>query len=84
MSQIHPIGRDNLNQLMQLQLGTEAFDVIHKVASNLEDLKKISEALPMIQSMNEKLQELETQVQSIRTRLDEVVLRLNTIQQSPK
>lgn len=83
MSQIHPIGRDNLNQLMQLQLGTEAFDVIHKVASNLEDLKKISEALPMIQSMNEKLQELETQVQSIHTRLDEVVLRLNTIQQSP-
>lgn len=90
MSQIHPIGRDNLNQLIQLQLGTEAFDVIHKVASNLEDLKKISEALeegletlPVVQSMNEKLQELETQVQSIHTRLDEVVLRLNTIQQSP-
>ena len=82
MSQIHPIGRDNLNQLMQLQLGTEAFDVIHKVASNLEDLKKISEALPMIQSMNEKLQELETQVQSIQTSLDEKLQELETQVQS--
>ena len=82
MSQIHPIGRDNLNQLMQLQLGTEAFDVIHKVASNLEDLKKISEALPMIQSMNEKLQELETQVQSIQTSLNEKLQELETQVQS--
>ena len=82
MSQIHPIGRDNLNQLMQLQLGTEAFDVIHKVASNLEDLKKISEALPMIQSMNEKLQELETQVQSIQTSLNEKLQGLETQMQS--
>ena len=82
MSQIHPIGRDNLNQLMQLQLGTEAFDVIHKVASNLEDLKKISEALPMIQSMNEKLQELETQMQSTQTSLDEKLKGLETQVQS--
>ena len=82
MSQIHPIGRDNLNQLMQLQLGTEAFDVIHKVASNLEDLKKISEALPMIQSMNEKLQGLETQVQSIQTSLNEKLQGLETQMQS--
>lgn len=90
MSQTYPIGRDNLNQLIQLQLGTEAFDVIHEVASSLEDLKKISKALeegletlPVVQSMNKKLQELETQVWSIHTRLDEVVLRLDTIQQSP-
>ena len=82
MSQIHPIGRDNLNQLMQLQLGTEAFDVIHKVASNIEDLKKISEALPMIQSMNEKLQWLETQVQSIQTSLNEKLQGLETQMQS--
>ena len=82
MSQTYPIGRDNLNQLMQLQLGTEAFDVIHKVASNLEDLKKISEALPMIQSMNEKLQELETQVQSIQTSLNEKLKGLETQMQS--
>ena len=82
MSQTYPIGRDNLNQLMQLQLGTEAFDVIHKVASNLEDLKKISEALPMIQSMNEKLQELETQVQSIQTSLNEKLQELETQMQS--
>ena len=40
MSQTYPIGRDNLNQLIQLQLGTEAFDIIHKVADNMETLKK--------------------------------------------
>ena len=41
MSQTYPIGRDNLNQLMQLQLGTEAFDIIHKVADNLDLIKKV-------------------------------------------
>ena len=45
MSQTYPIGRDNLNQLMQLQLGTEAFDIIHKVADNLDLIKKVIEVL---------------------------------------
>lgn len=89
MSQTYPIGRDNLNQLMQLQLGTEAFDIIHKVASNLDLIKKASEALngvdssPSIQILNEKVNIIEIQLQSIHTSIHELTQRLNSIQPSP-
>ena len=89
MSQTYPIGRDNLNQLMQLQLGTEAFDIIHKVADNLDLIKKASEALnnagssPSIQILNERLDIIEKQLQSIHTSIYELTLRLDTIQPSP-
>lgn len=89
MSQTYPIGRDNLNQLMQLQLGTEAFDIIHKVASNLDLIKKASEVLnnaessPSIQILNEKLNIIEIQLQGIHTSIHELTLRLNAIQPSP-
>ena len=79
MSQTYPIGRDNLNQLMQLQLGTEAFDIIHKVADNLDLIKKASEAL----NNNERLDIIEKQLQSIHTSIYELTLRLDTIQPSP-
>ena len=88
MSQTYPIGRDNLNQLMQLQLGTEAFDIIHKVADNLDLIKKVSEALnsvdssPSIQILNEKLNIIEIQLQSIHTSIHELTTRLNSIQPS--
>ena len=89
MSQTYPIGRDNLNQLMQLQLGTEAFDIIHKVANNLDLIKKVSEALngvdssPAIQILNEKLNTIEAQLQDIHTSIHELTQRLNAIQPSP-
>lgn len=89
MSQTYPIGRDNLNQLMQLQLGTEAFDIIHKVADNLDLIKKVSEALdnaeslPSIQILNEKLNIIEIQLQGIHASIHELTLRLNAIQPSP-
>ena len=89
MSQTYPIGRDNLNQLMQLQLGTEAFDIIHKVADNLDLIKKVNEELnnvdssPSIQILNEKLNVIEIQLQSIHTSIHELTTRLNSIQQSP-
>lgn len=89
MSQTYPIGRDNLNQLIQLQLGTEAFDIIHKVADNLDLIKKASEALnntessPSIQILNEKLNIIEIQLQGIHTSIYELTLRLNAIQPSP-
>lgn len=90
MSQTYPIGRDNLNQLMQLQLGTEAFDIIHKVANNLDLIKKVSEALngvdssPAIQILNEKLNTIEAQLQGIHTSIHELTQRLNAIQPSPQ
>ena len=89
MSQTYPIGRDNLNQLMQLQLGTEAFDIIHKVADNLDLIKKVNEVLnnvdssPSIQILNEKLNIIEIQLQSIHTSIHELTTRLNSIQPSP-
>ena len=89
MSQTYPIGRDNLNQLMQLQLGTEAFDIIHKVANNLDLIKKVSEELngvdssPAIQILNEKLNTIEAQLQGIHTSIHELTQRLNAIQPSP-
>ena len=89
MSQTYPIGRDNLNQLIQLQLGTEAFDIIHKVADNLDLIKKVSEALnnidssPAIQILNEKLNTIEAQLQGIHTSIHELTMRLNSIQPSP-
>lgn len=89
MSQTYPIGRDNLNQLMQLQLGTEAFDIIHKVADNLDLIKKVIEVLnnvdssPSIQILNEKLNIIEIQIQSIHTSIHELTARLNSIQPSP-
>ena len=89
MSQIYPIGRDNLNQLMQLQLGTEAFDIIHKVADNLDLIKKVNEELNnvdsshSIQILNEKLNIIEIQLQSIHTSIHELTTRLNSIQPSP-
>lgn len=89
MSQTYPIGRDNLNQLMQLQLGTEAFDIIHKVADNLDLIKKVNEELnnvdssPSIQNLNEKLNIIEIQLQSIHTSIHELTTRLNSIQPSP-
>lgn len=89
MSQTYPIGRDNLNQLIQLQLGTEAFDIIHKVADNLDLIKKASEALnnaessPSIQILNEKLNIIEIQLQGIHTSIHELTTRLNAIQPSP-
>ena len=88
MSQTYPIGRDNLNQLMQLQLGTEAFDIIHKVADNLDLIKKVIEVLnnvdssPSIQILNEKLNIIEIQIQSIHTSIHELTARLNSIQPS--
>ena len=89
MSQTYPIGRDNLNQLMQLQLGTEAFDIIHKVADNLDLIKKVIEvsnnvdSSPSIQILNEKLNIIEIQIQSIHTSIHELTARLNSIQPSP-
>ena len=83
MSQTYPIGRDNLNQLMQLQLGTEAFDIIHKVADNLDLIKKAAESSSSIQILNEKLNIIEIELQSIRTSIYELTLRLDTIQPSP-
>ena len=88
MSQTYPIGRDNLNQLMQLQLGTEAFDIIHKVADNLDLIKKASEALngvdsPAIQILNEKVNIIEIQLHGIHTSIHELTQRLNSIQPSP-
>ena len=89
MSQTYPIGRDNLNQLMQLQLGTEAFDIIHKVADNLDLIKRVSEALnnidssPAIQTLNERLNIIELQLQSIHTSIHELTNKLNAIQPSP-
>lgn len=89
MSQTYPIGRDNLNQLMQLQLGTEAFDIIRKVADNLDLIKKVSEELndvdssPAIQTLNEKLNIIEMQLQGIHTSIHELTLRLDAIQPSP-
>ena len=89
MSQTYPIGRDNLNQLMQLQLGAEAFDIIHKVADNLDLIKKASEALnsidssPAIQILNEKLNIIEIQLQGIHASIHELTMRLNAIQPSP-
>ena len=88
MSQTYPIGRDNLNQLIQLQLGTEAFDIIHKVADNLDLIKKASEALnnaessSSIQILNEKLNIIEIQLQGIHTSIHELTTRLNAIQPS--
>lgn len=96
MSQTYPIGRDNLNQLMQLQLGTEAFDIIRKVADNLDLIKKVSEELndvdssPAIQTLNEKLNIIEMQLQGIHTSIydihtsiQELTSRLDAIQPSP-
>ena len=91
MSQTYPIGRDNLNQLIQLQLGTEAFDIIHKVADNLDLIKKVSEALNsgdssptiQIQILNEKLSIIELQLRDIHTSIHELTQRLNAIQPSP-
>ena len=91
MSQTYPIGRDNLNQLIQLQLGTEAFDIIHKVADNLDLIKKVSEALNsgdssptiQIQILNEKLNIIELQLRDIHTSIYELTMRLNAIQPSP-
>lgn len=88
MSQTYPIGRDNLNQLMQLQLGTEAFDIIHKVADNLDLIKKTNEALnniessPLIQTINERLDIIEMQLRVIHNSIDELTLRLDAIQPS--
>lgn len=88
MSQTYPIGRDNLNQLMQLQLGTEAFDIIHKVADNLDLIKKASEALnsidspPAIQTLNERLTVIELQLHSIHTSIHELTTRLDAMQPS--
>ena len=89
MSQTYPIGRDNLNQLMQLQLGTEAFDIIHEVADNLDLIKEVNEALnnvdssPSIQILNEKVNIIEIQLQSIQTSIQELTTRLDSIQPSP-
>ena len=91
MSQTYPIGRDNLNQLIQLQLGTEAFDIIHKVADNLDLIKKVSEALNsgdssptiQIQILNEKLNIIDVQLQIIHNNIYECTMRKNAIQPSP-
>lgn len=96
MSQTYPIGRDNLNQLMQLQLGTEAFDIIHKVADNLDLIKKASEASnnidysSAIQTLNEKLNIIEMELQGIHNSIyyihasiHDLTARLDAIQPSP-
>lgn len=89
MSQTYPIGRDNLNQLMQLQLGTEAFDIIRKVADNLDLIKKTSEELnsiessPAIQTLNERLNIIEMQLQGINGSIQELIWRLDAMQPSP-
>lgn len=89
MSQTYPIGRDNLNQLMQLQLGTEAFDIIHKVADNLDLIKKTNEALnniessPLIQTINERLDIIELQsIYVLNERLNIIEMQLRVIHNS--
>lgn len=82
MSQTYPIGRDNLNQLMQLQLGTESFDIIHKVADNLDLIKKTNEALnniessPLVQTINKRLNIIERQSQILNEKSDIVDMQL--------
>ena len=83
MSQTYPIGRDNLNQLIQLQLGTEAFDIIHKVADNMETLKK---AIALFDQMSEikGIVDMEARLTVLQTRLDtlesSVQNRLSTLE----
>ena len=78
MSQTYPIGRDNLNQLIQLQLGTEAFDVIHKVADNMETLKK---AIALLNQMSELqgIVDMETRLTVLHNRLDTLENTVQTI-----
>ena len=83
MSQTYPIGRDNLNQLIQLQLGTEAFDIIHKVADNMETLKK---AIALLNQMSELqgIVDMEARLIVLQTRLNtfesSVQNRLSTLE----
>ena len=83
MSQTYPIGRDNLNQLIQLQLGTEAFDIIHKVADNMETLKKAIALLNQISEL-QGIVDMEARLTVLQTRLDtlesSVQNRLSTLE----
>ena len=78
MSQTYPIGRDNLNQLIQLQLGTEAFDIIHKVADNMETLEK---AIALLNQMRELqgIVDMEARLTVLQTRLDTFENTVQTI-----
>jgi len=78
MSQTYLIGRDNLNQLIQLQLGTEAFDIIHKVADNMETLKK---AITLLDQMSELqgILDMEARLTVLRYRLDTLENTVQTI-----
>ena len=96
MSQTYPIGRDNLNQLIQLQLGTEAFDIIHKVADNMETLKK---AITLLDQMSElqgivdmearltvlhnRLDTLENTVQTISINIEDLTAKVTALENKP-
>ena len=96
MSQTYPIGRDNLNQLIQLQLGTEAFDIIHKVADNMETLKK---AITLLDQMSElqgivdmearltvlqsRLGTLENTVQTISINIENLTAKVTALENEP-
>ena len=78
MSQTYPIGRDNLNQLIQLQLGTEAFDIIHKVADNMKTLEKAIALLNQISEL-QGIVDMEARLADLRDRLDTLENTVQTI-----
>ena len=89
MSQTYPIGRDNLNQLIQLQLGTEAFDIIHKVADNMETLKKAITLLDQmselqgIVDMRDRVDTLESTVQTISINIEDLTAKVTALENKP-
>jgi hypothetical protein len=59
LSDVRPMGVNNLNQLVHYQIGSESYAVVHQVYLHLQMLKSLSDNLPHITKLGSNVNKLE-------------------------
>jgi len=59
LSDVRPMGVNNLNQLVHYQIGSESYEVVHQVYLHLQMLKALSDNLPHITKLGSNVNKLE-------------------------
>lgn len=59
LSDVRPMGVNNLNQLVHYQIGSESYAVVHQVFLHLQMLKSLSDNLPHIVKLGSNVSKLE-------------------------
>lgn len=76
---VSPIGVNNLNQLVEQQLGNTGYEVVRAIYNNIQWLYSIHQQLPKLQTIQQATAHLDVLVKNTHT-LQTVVQHLNSIE----